>query len=368
MMSNRDALADRTNANNDSSRILFSSCKGETHTPKTGFRQLSRRLRTLYKTDSFDSNNDFTLKSLSAAAAVVFGNPQQKFTAAEFEVLKQYLGDGGSVIILSSEGGELRNSTNLNYLIEEFGININSDCVIRLSHDKYLHPKEALIADGILNRQVAFSLKGSSQAGKQTSQPKTRAAKKELFHGRGGNFLYARGATLTVQKPSVPFLGTGQVAYPMRRPTGEVLQMLFSFSVSPHTCDLCGLRTPQPNPLLASSWLYKLYTCCKASSAGARGCGIYTLYIGLWTVHTINVCLGQHSSVPLEDAFKPEPHIQQPKLVSSMRKRDLQVRCGRVKQVASWRSWEALPCLMTNGWMLKIMPSSWTGCSDGSNW
>ena len=243
-MSNREALADRTNANSDSSRILFSSCKGETHTPKTGLKQLSRRLRTLYKTDTLDSSNDFTLRSLSAAAAVVFGNPQQKFTAAEFEVLKQYLGDGGSVVILSSEGGESRNSTNLNYLIEEFGININSDCVIRLSHDKYLHPKEALIADGILNRQVASGLKGSSRAKEQPPQPKTKTARKELFHGRGANFLYARGATLTVQKPSVPFLGTGQVAYPMRRPTGEVLQMLLSVcasatSGSPDNCNVC---------------------------------------------------------------------------------------------------------------------------------
>lgn len=225
-MSIREALADRTNANNDSSRILFSSCKGETHTPKSGFRQLSRRLRTLYKTDTLDSRDDFTLRSLSAAALVVLGNPQQKFTAAEFEVLKQYLGDGGSVLIFSSEGGESQNSTNLNYLIEEFGINVNSDCVVRLSHDKYLHPKEALIADGILNRQVTSSLKGSSTAERQMPQSHSRkASRKEQYHGRGADFLYVRGATLSVQKPSVPFLGTGQVAYPMRRPVGKVLHL-----------------------------------------------------------------------------------------------------------------------------------------------
>ncbi|KAL3149536.1 hypothetical protein ABBQ32_002317 [Trebouxia sp. C0010 RCD-2024] len=224
-MSIREALADRTNANNDSSRILFSSCKGETHTPKSGFRQLSRRLRTLYKTDTLDSRDDFTLRSLSAAALVVLGNPQQKFTAAEFEVLKQYLGDGGSVLIFSSEGGESQNSTNLNYLIEEFGINVNSDCVVRLSHDKYLHPKEALIADGILNRQVTSSLKGSSTAERQMPQSHSRkASRKEQYHGRGADFLYVRGATLSVQKPSVPFLGTGQVAYPMRRPVGALWQ------------------------------------------------------------------------------------------------------------------------------------------------
>ena len=220
----RGALADRTNAHNDSSRILFSSCKGETHTPKSGFRQLSRRLRTLFKTETLDSKDDFTLRSLSTAALVVFGNPQQKFTAAEFEVLKQYLGDGGSVLICSSEGGKVQSSTNINYLVEEFGININSDCVIRLSHDKYLHPKEALIVDGILNREVAHCLKGSSRAENQPPQAhsSTKASRKEQYHGRGASFLYARGATLTVQKPSVPFLATGQVAYPMRRPIGEI--------------------------------------------------------------------------------------------------------------------------------------------------
>ena len=298
-MSSREALADRTNANSDSSRILFSSCKGETHTPKTGFRQLSRRLRTLYKTDALDSSNDFTLRSLSAAAAVVFGNPQQKFTAAEFEVLKQYLGDGGSIVILSSEGGESRNSTNLNYLIEEFGININSDCVIRLSHDKYLHPKEALIADGILNRQVASSFKGASRAEKQSSQPKTKAARKELFHGRGANLLYARGATLTVQKPSVPFLGTGQVAYPMRRPTGAALQMSLPFcapgatfsevlSIAMYVACAHFAAHCCMNLLLASLWLYKLYTLCKDCPADSRTCGIHTWYIGI--EHWLNIC------------------------------------------------------------------------------
>lgn len=225
-MSSREALTDRTNANSDISRILISSCKGETHTARAGFKQLSRRLRTLYKTDTLESKDDFTLRSLSSAAAVVFGNPQQKFTAAEFEVLKQYVGDGGALVILSSEGGEARSSTNINYLTEEFGINVNSDCVIRLSHDKYLHPKEALIVDGILNRDIASSLKGNPRAENKTplfgSQAKSGV--KEQFDGRGAAFVYARGATLTVQKPSVPILATGQVAYPMHRPIGALWQ------------------------------------------------------------------------------------------------------------------------------------------------
>ncbi len=236
-MSNREALTDRTNANGDSSRILFSSCKGESHTARAGFKQLSRRLRTLYKSDTLESKDDFTLKSLSSAAAIVFGNPQQKFTAAEFEVLKQYIGDGGSIVLLSSEGGEAHSNTNINYLTEEFGINVNSDCVIRLSHDKYLHPKEALIVDGILNREIAASLKGNARGENKTppSGSRTKPGGKEQFDGRGAAFVYTRGATLTVQKPSVPFLATGQVAYPMHRPIGMCsLKPLLNIVHLPH--------------------------------------------------------------------------------------------------------------------------------------
>ena len=82
--SQRDAFADRTNLGPDAgaSRLLFSSLKGETHTHKTGFKQLFRRLRTLYRPDSLDSRDQFTLKGLSEADVVVFGCPKQKFTAS----------------------------------------------------------------------------------------------------------------------------------------------------------------------------------------------------------------------------------------------------------------------------------------------
>lgn len=222
-MSVRGAFAERSNDSTDSSKILFSSCKGETHTPKSGFRQLSRRLRSLYKPSTLESKDEFTLKTLSSAAAVVFGNPQQKFTAAEFEVVKSYIGDGGSVIVLGTEGGEERSGTNVNYLTEEFGINLNSDSVVRLSHHKYLHPKEALVTDGILNRDIAASIQeGSQRENRPPNAPQSsKGSRKVQYHGKGANFLYAHGATLTVQKPSVPILSTGRVTYPMHRPLGD---------------------------------------------------------------------------------------------------------------------------------------------------
>ena len=52
------------------------------------------------------------------------------------------------------EGGEKRFGTNINFLLEEYGIMVNSDCVVRTNYHKYFHPKECLISNGVLNRGI----------------------------------------------------------------------------------------------------------------------------------------------------------------------------------------------------------------------
>jgi intraflagellar transport protein 52 len=135
-------------------RVLFSGCKQETHTAKQGFKQLFRRLRSMYRPERLDSRDDFTLDNLRQAAIVVFGCPKERFTTGEFDVLKRYVRAGGSVLVLLAEGGEAKAGTNINYWLEEYGMAVNADAVVRTTHYKYLHPKEVLIADGILNRGV----------------------------------------------------------------------------------------------------------------------------------------------------------------------------------------------------------------------
>lgn len=43
----------------------------------------------------------------------------------QFELIRKYLNKGGSVLILMSEGGETEANTNINFLLEEFGISCN---------------------------------------------------------------------------------------------------------------------------------------------------------------------------------------------------------------------------------------------------
>ncbi len=209
----------------DVGRVLFSSVKGETHTHKSGFKQLFRRLRSMYRPEKLDDPADFCLDNLRGAAAIVFGCPRQKFTTAEFDMLTRYVRHGGSVLVLMADGGEARAGTNINYWLEEYGIAVNNDAVIRTTHYKYLHPKEVLVSDGILNRGVlAAAGKGEGQGGRgeEDEDEEVRAARaRAAFDGTGLEFVYPYGATLSVQKPSVPVLSTGRIAYPMSRPVGE---------------------------------------------------------------------------------------------------------------------------------------------------
>lgn len=49
-----------------------------------------------------------------------------KFTEDEFKHMKHFVDNGGSIMILLGEGGELEFNTNLTFLLEEYGMAINN--------------------------------------------------------------------------------------------------------------------------------------------------------------------------------------------------------------------------------------------------
>jgi intraflagellar transport protein 52 len=75
----------------------------------------------------------------------IIGNPKEPFNAAEFKYLKEYVQNGGRLLVLLGEGGEQKNNTNINFLLEQFSISVNSDCCVRTMYHKYHHPKECLV-------------------------------------------------------------------------------------------------------------------------------------------------------------------------------------------------------------------------------
>ena len=87
------------------------------------------------------------------------------FTGQELQTIKQYIEAGGSCLVIMQEGGEQRLDTNINALLEQVGISVNSDSVIRKHFFKYLHPKEAFVGNGCLNKDLVRVANGEAKKG-----------------------------------------------------------------------------------------------------------------------------------------------------------------------------------------------------------
>lgn len=127
------------------------------------------------------------------------------------------------MFIALNEGGEHKNGTNINAMLEQIGISINSDAVIRKTFYKYLHPKEAFIANGILNPELVRAAHGRQKEEEKPGKfsKRYRDTKDELqgLNENGGlSFVYPYGASMNVRKPSFPLLSSGPISYPPNRP------------------------------------------------------------------------------------------------------------------------------------------------------
>lgn len=74
----------------------------------------------------YSNKEEITLDKLSLARVYIICGPREKFSASEFETFKQYLERGGSLLVMMGEGGEVKYDTNINYLLEQFGVMINN--------------------------------------------------------------------------------------------------------------------------------------------------------------------------------------------------------------------------------------------------
>lgn len=132
-------------------QIVFDLSKKEVCDPNE-YKKLLRRLKQSYSIAT--SKEPISAESLKEYQLLILGGPREPFRNEEFDELKKYFQEGGNIMIMLGEGGEAKNGTNINYLLEQFGISINNDAVVRTTYYKYLHPKEVFISNGILNKEI----------------------------------------------------------------------------------------------------------------------------------------------------------------------------------------------------------------------
>ncbi|KAL6428355.1 hypothetical protein ACFW04_008559 [Cataglyphis niger] len=159
------------------------------------FKVLQRKLKAKWK---FIENNEvISQELLTNVKILILPGPLGKFTELEMNSIRTFLNSGGNVLVTLGEGGENKSNTNINFLLEEFGIMVNNDSVARMSYSQTMHPKESLICQGLSNKSIF--LKNHDEC-------------------IGMKFLYPYGATLNVVQPSVVVLSSGSIAIPMNRP------------------------------------------------------------------------------------------------------------------------------------------------------
>mmetsp|Transcript_3706 Transcript_3706/g.3636 ORF Transcript_3706/g.3636 Transcript_3706/m.3636 type:complete len:262 (-) Transcript_3706:105-890(-) len=182
-------------------------------------------MKTRYKCDI--NKSDLNFKRLKEVDLLLLGGPRLPFSAQELQDIRHYIDGGGRVLLLMSEGGEAKLQTNINAMLEQMGISVNNDCVIRKTFFKYLHPKEAFVGNGILNSELVRVAMGrpkeneGKQGGKFAKRYKDTKDELQNRDENGGlQFVYPYGASLNVRKPSFPILSSGPISYPANRPVG----------------------------------------------------------------------------------------------------------------------------------------------------
>ncbi|CAH2057345.1 unnamed protein product, partial [Iphiclides podalirius] len=145
---------------------------------------------------------------------LVIPGPQNVFTDDEFACLKAMVERGDSVLVAMADGGEERMNTNINFFLEEYGIVVNNDCVVRAKYHKFYHPKECHISSGILNRGVVKHI---------MKMPNYTVESDDFLEEPATpTFVYPYGATLTVNKPAAAILSSSDICYPVKRPVAAL--------------------------------------------------------------------------------------------------------------------------------------------------
>jgi intraflagellar transport protein 52 len=196
--------------------VLFDLSKRSAANPKAGSKELVRKLKAEFRVVL--NEDTITAAVLQEVNVALFLGSREKFTADEFTVLKQFMEGGGAVMILLGEGGESKFPTNVNYFLEEYGVSINNDAVVRTAFYKYHHPKECCITSGVLAQDLCRSATPGGekkQGGLQLESTKQAMSVEETPQLP---FVYPYGATLSVQKPAQPVLSSGSISYPLNRP------------------------------------------------------------------------------------------------------------------------------------------------------
>ncbi|KAF5304820.1 hypothetical protein FQR65_LT07837 [Abscondita terminalis] len=174
--------------------VIFNASKNELFKLHENYKIFQRKLKINWKV--LINKEEVTQELLQNCSIFILPGCRSPFNENEIEVMKAYLENGGKLLILLYESS-VDDTSNVNILLEQYGITPNMDCIIRTHYYKYFHPKECYVEDSTINE--------------------TLANQKMHF-----NLIFPYGCTLNVSRPSAVAFTSGTTTFPVDRPLGAV--------------------------------------------------------------------------------------------------------------------------------------------------
>jgi intraflagellar transport protein 52 len=199
--------------------IIFDASKRETHHPNANFKKLCRRLRSTCKVQV--NKESLSSRKLNNCKLLIVGSPQMQFADEELRVIKEFIDKGGSLAVFSSE--RLTQTfdavDSLNGLLADFGIAVERTTLVRAAYHRYLHPKHALIQNGIVQPEIGgekhtpLDTKNGSRR-----QQQNKNQDDDVEPTMSLSFVYPNGTSLSVKSPAFSLVSSGSTSYPVDCP------------------------------------------------------------------------------------------------------------------------------------------------------
>ena len=107
----------------------------------------------------------------------------------------------------------------------EFSIRVENTTLVRAVYHKYLHPKHALVQNGIVQPEI-----GTEKYIPLNDTNRSRQLRENMIHepatdsSMSLSFVYPNGTTLSVQSPAYTLLSSGSTSYPVDCPISAVYE------------------------------------------------------------------------------------------------------------------------------------------------
>lgn len=130
-------------------------------------------------------------------------------TTKEIDDIQRFIDSGKSCALWAQE--HTHSLQRVNQFLSKFGMKFECDGIVRTVFSQYLHPKNALVNDGILYP----SLLSRSSSGTQETDV---VVYKETLEDESIPFIYPHGCSIDVSAPAQPILSSGMFSFPCKRP------------------------------------------------------------------------------------------------------------------------------------------------------